>query len=283
MVLKTPFIQCLHSIMDASNYSCGIYMAKLLIGLKKSGFSNTEELYLFHRGVWDKILHERLSKIKSGPMVDTIISSAFFKRGVINPVDLAEVLAIIFDLEIPLMVDDPQWLKCTLWDYIGPSRGPEYQALLLEFLADPIRAGKYILDGTKFATLTKTLLGFLIQTRNDEKYEELIDHNGYEILGIVEEIIPRAGPSPELVEMLNNLALIFPNQCRSHICYVRLNKYEDLTLEDLTRDFQVTVRTLANYLMQVCGSVPPGFRITVRGSNGEEDTSYYYDADSDDK
>ncbi|KDR66260.1 hypothetical protein GALMADRAFT_1161460 [Galerina marginata CBS 339.88] len=67
--------------------------------------------------------------------------------------------------------------------------------------------------------------------------------------------------------MLNNSALIFPNQC----CTA-------LDIEE-TRNFRVTVRTLANYLARVCGSVPPGFRITVKGKWGEEDISYYYDAD----
>ncbi|KDR66274.1 hypothetical protein GALMADRAFT_162161 [Galerina marginata CBS 339.88] len=278
MVLKTPFIQCIYSLVSEGRYApwCDTLVDMLLMGLKTSGFSNTDELYLYHRGVWDQILHERLSMINSDTMVDAIIVSAFIKNRdiYIDAENLADILVSV----IKLQMDDSHWLLNTFLQYIGPFMNPGYQELLLEFFADPIRAGKYMIDGTKFATLTKILLGFLVQSCNDKRYERLIELEASAILGTVEEIIPQAGPYPELVEMLNNSALIFPDQCRSHRCYLRAYEYKDLT-----RDFQVTVRTLANYLMQVCGSVPPGFRITVRGRNGEEDTSYYYDADSDDE
>ncbi|KDR67319.1 hypothetical protein GALMADRAFT_1128546 [Galerina marginata CBS 339.88] len=172
---------------------------------------------------------------------------------------------------IPPIVDDPGWLETTLFNYINRPHDPIYQELLLEFLVDPIRASKYIIDDTKYATLTKVLLDFLVQLCNDEKYTSRIHNFAYQILDTVEETIPQAGPSPELVEILNNSALILPNQCRHRFYSVK------------TRNFQVTVRSFANYLARVCGSVPPGFRITVKGKDGEEDISYYYDADSDDE
>ncbi|KDR66253.1 hypothetical protein GALMADRAFT_162157 [Galerina marginata CBS 339.88] len=276
MVLKTPFIQCIYPILNMNgldNWWCGELVGRLLMGLKTSGFSNTEELYLYHRGVWDKIFHERLSKIKSDTRVDAIIASAFLGPETIFTPYFSILLAILFKLEvcIPLTLEDPRWLETTLYHYIGPSMNPVYRELLLEFLTDPVRAGEYILDGTKFATLTKILLEFLIQSRNDEEYESEIQYGAYKILDTVEDIIPQAGPYPELIDMLKNSALMFPNECRRSI------------YSGATRNFQVTVRTLANYLARVCGSVPPGFRITVEEKRREEVKSYHYYADSDDQ
>ncbi|KDR67310.1 hypothetical protein GALMADRAFT_161715 [Galerina marginata CBS 339.88] len=271
IVLKTPFIQGIYSIPNSDgvyDWWCDELVDRLLMGLKTSGFSNTDELYLYHRGVWDQILHRRLSTIKSDTMVNAIVASAFINT---LPIDaFASILATIFELQvcIPLTVDNPGWLETTLFHYIGPGMNPRYQELLLEFLADPIRAGKYILDGTKCATLTNTFLELFTQSRKDQKYESLIEDNAYEILSTVQELIPQAGPYPALIELLKNSALILPNQCCHTFYSVK------------TRNFQVTVRTFANYLARVCGSVPPGFRITVKGKDGEEDKSYYYDADA---
>ncbi|KDR67308.1 hypothetical protein GALMADRAFT_1127824 [Galerina marginata CBS 339.88] len=71
------------------------------------------------------------------------------------------------------------------------------------------------------------------------------------------------------MDMLINPGIVLPNEC--------CTKFP--TPE--TRDCRVTVQTFATYLARVRGSLPAGFRITVKGKEGEEDISYYYDANSD--
>ena len=81
----------------------------------------------------------------------------------------------------------------------------------------------------------------------------------------VEDLIPQAGHSQELIELLSNVGIIFSNETSY--------RYK-------IPDFQTTVQILAMYLRRVCGSVPPGFRIIVKGKDGNKPTSYrYYNAD----
>lgn len=67
----------------------------------------------------------------------------------------------LIDVDSDTYVDPDTWLDTTLYGYL-PTSDTSYRELLLEFLGDPIRAGKYVLDGTKIATLANILMDYLI-------------------------------------------------------------------------------------------------------------------------
>ena len=91
----------------------------------------------------------------------------------------------------------------------------------------------------------------------------------------VEDIISQAGYFQELIELLNNADIIFPNECGvepPEFAQRYRGKFK-------IPDFQTTVQILAKYLWRVCGSVPLGFRIIVKGKDaGDAHISYYYNA-----
>ena len=122
------------------------------------GFSNTDELYLHHRGAWDKILHKRLAQIESDTISNAIVASVYTDS--LHPTRIFEILNTASDGEV-IDVDSDTWLDTTLYGYL-PTSDASYRELLLEFLGDPIRVGKYILDGTKIATLANILMDYLI-------------------------------------------------------------------------------------------------------------------------
>src|SRR5258708_40369733 len=87
----------------------------------------------------------------------------------LDPGSIFGILEAVFELQIliPLVPDVHGWLDITLCNYL-PTFGATYRELLLEFLGDPVRAGKYLLDGTKFATLAKILLDYLIRLPDND-------------------------------------------------------------------------------------------------------------------
>ena len=118
------------------------------------GFSNTDGLYLHHRGVWDEILHKRLSTIESDTIANAIVASVYVDVNGLDPYSILGIFDTVFIRQIstPLVADVHEWFETTLYHYL-PTYNKTYRELLLEFLGDPVRAGKYLLDGTKFATL----------------------------------------------------------------------------------------------------------------------------------
>jgi len=126
------------------------------------GFSNADGLYLHHRGVWDEILHKRLAEIESDTIANAIVASAYTDS--LYPDGISAILVTMFKLQTstPLVPDVCMWLETTSADYFYASDAM-HRKLLLEFLGDPIRAGKYVVDGTKLATLAKILLDYLVR------------------------------------------------------------------------------------------------------------------------
>ena len=96
--------------------------------------------------------------IESDTIANAIVASAYSDS--LDPTTMSEILDTIFELE--LVPDVQRQVETTLYNYLCWKGDATYQELLLEFLGDPVRAGKYVLDGTKFATLAKILLDFLI-------------------------------------------------------------------------------------------------------------------------
>lgn len=73
------------------------------------------------------------------------------------------VLGIVFDLPvvIPHVPDANEWLETTLDTYICLFNGDDPKNMLPGFFSDPLRAGQYVLDGQKIASVTTTFLEIL--------------------------------------------------------------------------------------------------------------------------
>ena len=112
-------------------------------------------------------MHKRLAEIKSDTIANAVVAAAYCDSLDPGTVLVGLALDSMFKFELKKWVPDVQgWLETTFYDYLGWKENATYQELILEFLGDPIRAGKYVIDGTKFATLSKILLDFLIRPDN---------------------------------------------------------------------------------------------------------------------
>ena len=78
------------------------------------------------------------------------------------------------------------------------------------------------------------------------------------MLEIIENLIPWAGPYQALIDLLTNVDITFPMECRFMIS---------------GQKFQLMVQLFGKYLKKACCSVPPGLCIVVEG---EESISYYF-------
>ncbi|KDR70126.1 hypothetical protein GALMADRAFT_888753 [Galerina marginata CBS 339.88] len=75
--------------------------------------------------------------------------------------------------------------------------------------------------------------------------------------------IPQAGPFEDLIALMNIPEIKFP----ANVTRCSIVRWEGI------------VRVFGKYLERVCGSVPPGFRITIEENYWRRQESYYYDAD----
>ena len=128
-------------------------------------FTDTEDLYLRHRNIYDRIMHKRIADLP--PDLGSIVGLA-----------LAELLPTIglwnfnFTDYFPAVEGGLNRIYQTLY-----FRGPQlahpshlYRMLLTEFLTDPGRAGKHALDGPKCALVAKFLLDCFISPCSERNF-----------------------------------------------------------------------------------------------------------------
>ncbi|KDR73106.1 hypothetical protein GALMADRAFT_142255 [Galerina marginata CBS 339.88] len=150
-------LYCTELNIDATDFRMRVN--KLFLFLKTSRFSSTEELYLHHRGAWDEMLRKHLVRIEFDTIMAAIVASTHTN---LNIDILCNILEAKFGPE----------KKAQQVSHIGirfhtttifrlpqpPGSYDEYRNLLLGFLRDPLRAGKYLVDGEKMAVLSLILL-----------------------------------------------------------------------------------------------------------------------------
>ena len=126
-------------------------------------FTDAHDLYLHHRNIYDSIIHQRIAKI---------------------PLDLGSIIFLVF-IASPLL--DRHSFGWIFINYFSPVEGrtlenyaalsfssvdlyearqlssASFDLLLGEFLTDPNRAGKYVLDGSKYALVARFLLDCFLQ------------------------------------------------------------------------------------------------------------------------
>jgi hypothetical protein len=121
-------------------------------------FTDMHDLYLHHRNIYDRIIRQKIANL---------------------PLDLGSSVILVLIASLPLRTSPLTW---NFIDYFPPAKGHTqdnysalyfkpparicyrvgYNPLLDEFLTDPIRAGKYVLDGSKYALVARFLLDCFI-------------------------------------------------------------------------------------------------------------------------
>jgi hypothetical protein len=127
-------------------------------------FTDTEQLYLHHRNIYDGIIHKRIADL---------------------PLDAGSVFYLALIEMLPKITPKLSGLSC---QWINPSNiedsivhltlfsdstrcsvmTPDYGLLLGESLTHPVHAGKYDLDGQKYALAARFLLDHLIKPSSKE-------------------------------------------------------------------------------------------------------------------
>ena len=129
------------------------------------------DLYLRHRNVYDSIIRPRIAGC---------------------PLDLGSFVFLVLIASPPLGGNGLGW---NFINYFPPVEGRTedtysalyfiprtwichplpYSASLGEFLTDPIRAGKYVLDGSKYALVARFFLDCFLQPCPEQKFLEQVD------------------------------------------------------------------------------------------------------------
>ena len=146
---------------------CLIPIITSLIYLQK--FTDIRDLYLHHRNIYDSILRQRIA--------DCPLDLGFFVFLVLISSPLAgNDLGWSFINHFPPVEGRTQNNYSALYFNSRSRTGHlvPYDALLGEFLTDPIRAGKYVLDGSKYALVARFLFDCFIQPCLEQEFLEQV-------------------------------------------------------------------------------------------------------------
>ena len=131
------------------------------------------DLYLHHRNIYDSVIHQRIAKF---------------------PSDLGSFVFLVLTIASPLL----NVISWTFIDHFPPAKGRTlenylalscnsvhprmslvfhsdlHDVLLEEFLTDPNRAGKYVLDDSKYALVARFLLDCFLQPCPEQEFLEQV-------------------------------------------------------------------------------------------------------------
>jgi hypothetical protein len=152
------------SVSYLLTYSRLLQHSYLFLYLQK--FTDTEELYLHHRNIYDGVIHNRIADFPYAEFVFFLVliemlphltARELYLKSV-NP--LEEVNDGIRHIHSTLRFNSPQYFAMTL----------DYRLLLGESLSHPVHAGKYVLDGQKYAFVARFLLDNFIEPSSEENF-----------------------------------------------------------------------------------------------------------------
>ena len=128
-------------------------------------FTDTGELYLHHRNIYDSIIRERIANfpLDLGFIVSMVSIEMAANIGLgwrfsyINYFPTVEG-GIARILSFDWMATRSMCSSCCM--------------LLRDFFTDPVRAGGYVIDGPKYALVARFLLDCFIEPRPERKFEQ---------------------------------------------------------------------------------------------------------------
>jgi hypothetical protein len=157
-------------------------------------FTDRLDLYLHHRNIYDSMIRPRIADC---------------------PLNLGTFVFLVLIASPPLAGNRLRW---RLIKYFPPVEGHTrnysalyfnqtwhpvlYNALLGEFLTDPIRAGKHVLDGSKYALVARFLLDCFLQPCPEQAFlQQVVSfgshginyHGNADIIDPVTFMIPTIG------------------------------------------------------------------------------------------
>ena len=140
------------------------YKIYLFLYLQK--FTDTEELYLHHRNIYDGIIHKRIADFPlDAGFLFYLVLIEMGRHFYPNYLDLSctdplEVEDGILPIHSALSFNSKRDFFMT----------PDYYLLLGESLSQPVHAGKYVLDGQKYALAARFLLDYFIEPSLEDNF-----------------------------------------------------------------------------------------------------------------
>ncbi|PPQ86053.1 hypothetical protein CVT25_002234 [Psilocybe cyanescens] len=229
--------------------------------LREKEFSQTEELYIYHRGILDQNLRKCLASIPMNPCLafwTAVSASGILESGQLVPWE------IFWGLSNPLAVDlsasVPGFLFCAsfdqikvhshwpqfAWHFLYRITGTPYLQMVREFLNDPSRAGPHAVDQLTYTTAAVFMVDFAVSAwyttkfTSGEQWDFIWDTFAF--------TLSRAGYSAELVNTFGKQNLTF-NLGRPGT--------------NVRHRVQTLFGAVRNYVLKSNGSNPSPFRIII--------------------
>jgi len=254
-LLNTSYISVL-SKLETSRYSSQIsdLLVDFLFSLKSLKFTDTEDLYLHHRNIYDRIMRKRIADLPLdfGSIVGLVLAGLHPNIGLLLNSNK------YFTHYFPAVEGGLPRIYSTLhFQQLPNSSGSHYKMLLTEFLNDPGRAGEHALDGPKCALVARFLLDLLIAPCSEHNFFRYFDIYRYsDILRETGTLLSKASHSDELLTRINHADI----KCE-FFTSARLSVSSGYSVEPSLRTL---IDGIGDYLTRVLGSVPIDLKITLR-------------------
>ena len=145
-------------------------------------FTDTEELYLHHRNIYDSIIRERIANfpLDLGFTVFMVLIEMGAKVGKAS-------LALDFIDYFPTVKGGIARNYSTLSFDLTKTKSVTHDCCVLlgKFLTDPVRGGNYFIDSSRYALVAKFLLDCFIEPCPERKFLEQVAFVFYIINGML--------------------------------------------------------------------------------------------------
>ena len=128
-------------------------------------FTDTEDLYLHHRNIYDSIMCQRIADVSLN--LGSFVGLAI---GGLRPDIQLSKFNKSFTAHFPAVEGGLSYIYQKLYFHWLDYQPYPYSLMLTEFLTDPGRAGEHALDGTKCALVTKFLLDCFISPCSERNF-----------------------------------------------------------------------------------------------------------------
>jgi hypothetical protein len=153
------------SVSYLSPYARLLQPSYLFLYLQK--FTDAEEFYLHHRNIYDGVIHKRIADfpLNARFIFYLVFIEMLLLHRHLTPLD--------FSYSDPSKVEDGiLHIHSTLWFH--PTQyfcmTLDYCWLLGESLSHPVHAGKYVVDGQKYALAARFFLDYCIEPCSEESF-----------------------------------------------------------------------------------------------------------------
>jgi hypothetical protein len=170
MIISISLARFLSFLKGSESVSCMLTYAQILqhsyLFLHLQKFTGTEELYLHHRNIYDGIIHKRIAdfpvdaKFVFYLILIEMLPHLNTKGLSLSWIDASNVEDGIVHVHSTLYFSSNHRFTMPL----------DYGLLLGESLSHPVHAGKYVLDGQKYALAARFLLDYFIQPSSVEYF-----------------------------------------------------------------------------------------------------------------